>query len=242
MRPFLTTRWEHLVFLNYHCPPDLLRSAVPDGTSLDDWQGQTYVSLVGFLFRDTRVRGVGVPCHRTFEEVNLRFYVRRSTPGGEPRRAVVFIRELVPRRAIAAVARRLYNEPYLALPMSNANDVEAPAGGLVAYFWFHRGEKYSLMATVHGPPAEPSPGSQAAFITEHFWGYTRQRDGGTLEYRVDHPRWPVWTPSSWSLDGPMDLLYGRDFAEVLGRPPASVFVAEGSLVSVYPGVRLTGAG
>jgi len=242
MRPFLTARWEHLVFLNYHCPPDLLRSAVPEGTSLDTWRGQTFVSLVGFLFRDTLVRGIGVPCHRTFEEVNLRFYVRRSVPGGETRRAVVFIRELVPRRAIAAVARRLYNEPYLAVPMSNANDVEPPAGGLVAYFWFHQGRKYSLTANVAGAPAELPPDSQASFITEHYWGYTRQRGGGTLEYRVDHPRWPVWTPTAWSLEGPIDLLYGKAFAEVMGQPPASAFVAEGSAVRVFAGQRLRGRG
>jgi hypothetical protein len=237
-RPFLTARWEHLVFLNYLCPPRLLDPLVPEGTTLDGWQGHVFVSLVGFLFRDTRVRGIGVPCHRTFEEVNLRFYVHRQTPDGEVRRAVVFIRELVPRRAIAAVARRLYNEPYIALPMSNANDVEPPAGGLVAYFWFYEGQRFSLTATVQGPPSMTPPDSQAAFITEHYWGYTRQRDGSTLEYRVDHPRWPLWVPTSWSLEGPLDRLYGREFAEVLASPPASAFVAEGSAVSVYGGVRL----
>ncbi len=238
-KPFLTARWEHLVFLNYHCPARLLDPLVPEGTSLDAWQGQVLVSLVGFLFRDTRIRGIAVPCHRTFEEVNLRFYVRRRTPAGEVRRAVVFIRELVPRRAIAAVARRFYNEPYIALPMSNATDVEPPAGGLIAYFWFHQGQRYSLTATVRGPPSPTPPDSQATFITEHYWGYTRQRDGRTLEYRVDHPGWALWTPASWCLDGPMESLYGREFAEVLAGPPASAFVAEGSAVSVFAGVRLS---
>lgn len=238
-RPFLTARWEHLLFLNYQCPARLLDPLVPAGTTLDGWEGQVFVSLVGLLFRDTRIRGIGVPCHRTFEEVNLRFYVRRETPAGEVRRAVVFIRELVPRRAIAAIARRFYNEPYIALPMSNATDVEPPAGGLVAYFWFYQGQRYSITATVQGAPSVVPPDSQAAFITEHYWGYTRQPDGRTLEYRVDHPRWPLWTPTSWSVDGPMDRLYGRDLAEALAGPPASVFVAEGSAVSVFPGKHLS---
>jgi hypothetical protein len=238
-RPFLTARWEHLVFLNYHCPATLLDPLVPEGTSLDMWEGQVFVSLVGFLFRDTRIRGIAVPCHRTFEEVNLRFYVRHRTAAGEVRRAVVFVRELVPRRAIAAVARRFYNEPYIALPMSNATDVESPGGGLIAYFWFYQGQRYALTATVQGPPSPSPPESQAAFITEHYWGYTRQRDGHTLEYRVDHPGWALWTPASWSLDGPMEPLYGREFAEVLSGPPASAFVAEGSAVSVFAGVKLS---
>jgi len=237
-RPFLTARWEYLVFLNYPCPPALLEPLVPRGTELDSWQGQTFVSLVGLHFRDTLVRGIGFPCHRTFEEVNLRFYVRRTDPSGETRKAVVFIRELVPRRAIAAVARRFYNEPYLALPMSNANDIEFPVGGLVAYFWSIEQKKFSLIARIAGEPAEPAPGTQASFITEHYWGYTRQPDGGTLEYRVEHPRWPVWTPLSFHLEGPMELVFGEAFAEILRRPPASVFVAPGSNVSVFPGRRL----
>ena len=114
--PFLTARWEHLVLLNYVCPAALLEPLVPAGTTLDRWEGEALVSLVGFLFSDTRLLGVPVPFHRTFEEVNLRFYVRGPAP--DFRRAVVFIRELVPRWAIAAVARGIYNEPYLSVPMS----------------------------------------------------------------------------------------------------------------------------
>lgn len=101
---------------NYAVEPSLLEAYVPRGTELDEWNGTTYVSLVGFLFVNTRVLGIAVPGHRTFEEVNLRIYVRRRV-GGELRRAVTFIREIVPRRAIAMVARAAYNEPYVALPM-----------------------------------------------------------------------------------------------------------------------------
>lgn len=237
-RPFLTARWEHLVFLNYPCPPSLLQPFVPAGTTLDSWAGTTYISLVGFLFHDTRVRGLGIPCHRTFEEVNLRFYVQRTTPDGELRRAVVFLRELVPRRAIAAVARRFYNEPYIAVPMSNAVDVESASAGLVAYFWSFNRKPYGISAKVSGLPQETAAGSQAEFITEHYWGYTRQVDGTTLEYKVEHPRWPVWTPSEWVLDGPMAELYGPEFGSIIDKGPASVFIAPGSEVSVSIGQRL----
>src|SRR6188768_2836321 len=136
-RPFLTARWEDLVLVNYRCPRELLAPLVPRGTVLDPWQGDTLVSLVGFLFRNTRVLGLRIPFHHTFEEVNLRFYVRRTTPSGEARRAVVFVRELVPRIAIATLARWTYNEPYLAVPMEHRSTLSDAEGGAVEYSWLH---------------------------------------------------------------------------------------------------------
>jgi len=233
--PFLTARWENLVLLNYVCPPALLEPLVPAGTELDRWEGQTLVSLVGFLFSDTRLLGVPVPFHRTFEEVNLRFYVRRSAP--EPRRAVVFIRELVPRWAIAAVARSVYNEPYVALPMRHRWSL-TPDGGEVSYGWTHFGADFEMGAPVRGPAMPLARGSEAEFITEHYWGYTRQRDGGTLEYHVEHPPWHVWNAADSWFRGPAAALYGPDFGAVLAGTPRSAFVAVGSPVAVHHGRRL----
>jgi uncharacterized protein len=234
--PFLTARWENLVLLNYSCPPALLEPLVPRGTELDTWEGRTLVSLVGFLFSDTRLLGVPVPFHRTFEEVNFRFYVRRPDP--DHRRAVVFIRELVPRRAIAAVARWVYNEPYLALAMRHRSSLTSDEGGVVRYGWSHEGTEFGIGARVSGPAASLTAGSEAEFITEHFWGYTRQRDGGTLEYQVEHPRWRVWTAvESWFL-GSAVAIYGPAFGALLAAPPTSAFVAVGSAVIVHHGRRL----
>lgn len=237
-RPFLTARWEDLVLVNWECPRKLLDPLVPTGTELDLWDGKPRMSLVGFMFRDTRVMGIPFPGHRTFEEVNLRFYVRRTTPEGELRRAVVFVRELVPRRIIATVARVAYNEPYLAVPMSHEGDLDAARGGTVGYSWTDRGGEFSMSATSTGPAGESSAGSEAEFITEHYWGYTRQRDGGTLEYRVDHPRWRVWTSPAASCEGRFRSLYGDSFGSVMEGAPRSSFVAPGSEVAVYRGRRL----
>jgi uncharacterized protein len=237
-RPFLTARWESLVLLNYSCRREWLEPLVPAGTELDSWHGETLVSLVGFLFTDTRLLGVPVPFHRTFEEVNLRFYVRRRGPDGVMRRAVVFIRELVPRRAIAWTARWTYNEPYLAVPMSHHIAPTAETGGEVEYAWRHRGVAFRLHATVEGPARPLAPGSEAEFITEHYWGYTRQRDGGTIEYEVAHPSWRVWTAPTATFTGDATKLYGAGFAALLRQPPQSAFVAVGSAVEVYPGQRI----
>jgi uncharacterized protein YqjF (DUF2071 family) len=237
-RPFLTARWEDLVLLNWDCPRELLDPLVPAGTELDDWQGRHLVSLVGFMFRRTRVLGIAVPGHVTFAEVNLRFYVRRVVDG-EIRRAVVFIRELVPRRAIAAVARRLYNEPYLAVPMSSTIALDSRTGGHVEYRWGHAGRTYRLSATASGAAMALARDSEAEYVTEHYWGYTRQRDGGTLEYRVDHPPWRVWAAAGPSFEGPAESLYGPGFARVLAGQPRSAHIAVGSAVAVYRGRRIT---
>ena len=233
-KPFLTARWEHLVLLNFECPPILLEPWVPAGTSLDSREGATLVSLVAFMFRDTRVRGIAVPGHRTFEEVNLRFYVRRETPAGR-RRGVVFIRELVPRRAIAALVRRLYNEPYRTASMTHRIDVDAERGGVVEYGWRFRGATFAAVVEAAGPPRESVEGSEAEFVTENYWGYTRQRDGSTIEYRVDHARWRMWTVGAPRLAGPWPSLYGAALGGVIERGPRSSFLALGSRVAVHPG-------
>jgi hypothetical protein len=162
-------------------------------------------------------------------------------PDGTARRGVVFIRELVPRRAIALVARVVYNEPYLALPMSSRVSLDPATGGEVEYAWRHQGVAFALGAVVSGPAAMLEAGSDAEFITEHYWGYTRQRDGGTLEYEVTHPRWDVWTATHSRFDGPATTLYGAAFGEVLAAPPRSCFVAVGSDVAVHAGRRLEDA-
>lgn len=237
--PFLTARWEDLVLLNYSCPRGLLDPLVPRGTELDTWNGEVLVSLVGFLFADTRVLGLPVPFHRTFEEVNLRFYVRRTTPSGELRRAVVFVRELVPKRAIAATARWIYNEPYLAVPMAHHSVLDARAGGRVEYRWRYRESQFLMSADLAGTASIPPAGSEAEFITEHYWGYTRQRNGDTLEYQVEHPQWPVWMATATCFSGSAAALYGSDFGEILLRPPTSAFAAKGSPVVVHRGVPLS---
>jgi uncharacterized protein YqjF (DUF2071 family) len=240
---FLTAEWRWLAMLNYEVDPVILKPRVPRGTELDGWQGRTFVSMVGFRFLDTRVRGWAIPFHRNFEEVNLRFYVRRLGDDGW-RRGVVFVRELVPRWAIATLARLVYGENYLALPMRHRLDLpqgEASIRGLVEYGWQHKGRWNALSARISGAARPPIPGSQEEFITEHYWGYASQRDGGTVEYRVEHPPWPVWRSSDCALDCDVAALYGPEFAPSLSGAPASAFVAVGSPVFVRRGLPLEAA-
>ena len=226
--------------LNWQVSPALLEAFVPSGTELDDWRGRTYVSVVGFLFLNTRLLGIPIPFHRDFEELNLRFYVRRAA-GAEVRRAVTFIKELVPRHAIAGVARLAYNEPYEAVPMRHRIEHANPDSGSpssVEYSWRYGGRWNRLSVEPRGHAAPIESGSEEEFIAEHYWGYTRQRDGGTVEYQVQHPRWRIWQVTNPVLDGDVAALYGEEFGRILRQPPDSAFLAEGSEISVFAPRRL----
>jgi len=229
---FLTAEWRQLAMLNYEADAKILAPLVPAGTELDFWNGKAFVSVVGFLFQNTRVLGIPIPFHRNFEEVNLRFYVRRKADDGW-RRAVVFIKELVPRFAIAFTARAFYNEPYLALPMAHQIEINS-----AAYFWKFKGKENFLKVAVQGEAQPLREGSEQEFITEHYWGYTAQRDSSTLEYRVEHPRWRVWNAQTAKLHCDVAGLYGEQFCHALNQPPSSAFLAEGSEVKVHKGVKI----
>jgi uncharacterized protein len=237
---FLTAEWRYLAMLNYEVPPDLLSPFVPAGTELDCWNGKNFVSLVGFRFLNTKLFGfLPIPLHANFEEVNLRFYVKR-TVGGEVRRGVVFVQEIVPRRAIAFVARRFYNEKYVALPMVHEIQLDGDNAEKmkVAYRWRIDGTWNGISLESEGNSELPVEGSVEQFITHHHWGFTAQPDGSTLQYRVTHPSWKVWQARNATFDGDMRDLYGEELATVLHGVPSSAFLAQGSEVSVKRGEKL----
>ncbi|MDE2702131.1 MAG: DUF2071 domain-containing protein [Chloroflexota bacterium] len=231
-RPFLTAEWRDLAIVNFEVDPEMLERFVPNGTELSLWRDRCFVSLVAFRFLNTRLLGVPVPFHRDFEEMNLRFYVSR-TVGDELRRGVVFIKEIVPKRAVTLVARAVYNENYHTVRMRH--EVRS---GFARYEW-RAGRRWSNLAVqASGPARIPDVDSETSFVAEHHWGYVIQRDGATVEYRVERPRWRVAPASvvSWQVDA--RSMYGDVFAASLDRDPASVFLAEGSAVSVGRSRRL----
>ena len=239
-RIFLTAEWRNLAMLNYEVDAGLLLPFVPAGTELDRWNGKVFVSLVGFRFLRTRIFGLPIPFHVNFDEVNLRFYVHRRE-GDEVRRGVVFLREIVPRRAIALVARTFYNENYIALPMVHETRSTDDNGLAVAYRWRTEAGWSGIRLETQGKSELANDGSHEQFITEHYWGYAAQPDGGCVEYRVTHPAWRVWTARRANFEGDVEELYGKEFAAVLRGKQASALLADGSEVTVIRGQRL-GAG
>ena len=237
---FLTTEWRHLAMLNYEIDPAVLEPYLPAGTELDTWNGTHYISVVGLLFLNTRLYGIPVPFHRDFEEINLRFYVRREE-AGEVKRGVVFIKEIVPKPAITMVARAFYNEKYVTMPTSHSIDKDKDASRMsVAYRWKQPNFTHGLDVSAEGSPFLLLDETEEEFIAEHYWGYAAQRDGGTLEYEVEHPRWRVWRIRDAKLSCDVEMLYGPRFAEHISAVPASALLAEGSPVIVRKGTRIPG--
>jgi hypothetical protein len=237
MSTFLTAAWRKLIMAQYEVAPATLAPWLPSGTELDLYRGRCYVSLVGFLFDRVRVLGLPIPFHTRFEEVNLRFYIARTEPDGTRRRGVVFIREFVPRAAITLIANSLYEEPYATLPMRHSI-ASKPDGLKVSYSWLCSKTWYSLAVEADSTRQPIEPGSEAEFITEHYWGYTKRSCGNTSEYGVQHPRWQVYPVRNFAIQADFAALYGPVFASLNGQPPASILIAEGSEVTVSTGTRL----
>jgi uncharacterized protein len=236
-RVFLSAEWRDLVMLNYEVDPTILKDYVPRGTVLDSFEGKTYASLVGFQFRHTRLFGsIAVPFHGDFDEINLRFHVRRNA-GNEDRRGVVFIAEIVPRWAVAKIARLAYGENYVCLPMRHRVDMHE-ANKTAEYEWQLNGAWCKLYARSSAAPALAQERSLEQFITEHYWGYSAQRNGDAVEYHVAHAPWNVWTSTDAAFEGDASGLYGSEFGKVLRRQPDSAFIADGSPVTVSTGKKI----
>ena len=217
---------------NYEVAPELLEDRLPRGTSLDYHEGKLFVSLVGFMFLDTRVLGVPVPFHINFEEVNLRFYVKRET-ASETRRGVCFVKEIVPRYAIATVARVLYGEPYECWRMTHTKTERE-----VGYGWQKNGSVNNLTVEIDQDLGVPAPDSHGEFIIEHYWGYTKRGDARCDEYKVEHPKWELFSVKNERINVDFGTTYGEKFAFLNDEKPFSILLAKGSEIAVYKGEKL----
>ncbi|RYY37762.1 MAG: DUF2071 domain-containing protein [Sphingobacteriaceae bacterium] len=234
---FLTAKWQNLVMLNFEVNPEILLPYLPAATELDLWQGKTLVSMVGFMFNDTRVLGVKWPGHVNFEEVNLRFYVRHFNRT-EWKRGTVFVSELVPKHMIPFIANTLYKEHYRRLPMRHSvTNIDGQHSSYL-YKWKLNGKWNKLGATVNNNFVPMVAGSAEEFILEHYWGYNRLTDVNSMEYQVEHVPWRIGTVTDFVFEADVEKLYGKTFVPYLTVKPYSAFFAEGSEINVRAATRL----
>ena len=231
---FLTAEWRKLMMVNYVVDPQTLKKYVPGKTELDTWNGQCFISLVAFMFINTKVKGCRIPFHGDFEEVNLRFYVRYKD-GHQWKRGVVFIREFVPLPMVTVVANTLYQERYRTIPMkhkwtSDFNRIH------VEYKW-KRKEWHSVSVECSNQPTPIVPESEMEFITQHFWGYS-QKQGYTSEYRVDHEPWHAYEMRENAIHVNYAECYGSEFGFIDALSPHSIYLAEGSPITVFRDRRI----
>lgn len=231
---FLTAEWRKLALAQYAVDKEILSKYLPPHTELDDWQGKYYVSLVGFMFVDVKLRGFNIPFHTTFEEVNLRFYVKFKD-GEVWKRGVVFIKEIVPKPAITFVANTIYKENYQTLPMKHIW-IEQEHQLEVDYQW-KNGDWHNFSVTAAPMAEEILIDSEEEFITEHYWGYTKIGTNKTSEYGVEHPRWKAYPIKDYKINVDFGINYGNDFAFLNNAKPDSVMLAEGSEIKVLKGKK-----
>jgi len=237
---FLTAEWRKLIMANYVVAEEILQPYLPVGTELDRYDGRCYVSLVGFLFQNTRLRSIPIPFHRTFEEVNLRFYVQHTKSTGERRRGVVFISEFVPRFALSLIANAMYGENYATVPLRHHWEQNGEQRS-VSYQWKQRSRWNGLQVTAAVLPQPIEANSAEEFFTEHCWGYTK-RGTRTSEYEVVHPRWMMYPVLQHSIDVDFSARYGSEFASLVERKPESLLLVEGSEIEVRAGERIAASG
>ena len=227
---FLTAKWKNLALINYEINPTILKKYLPIGTELDDYKGKYYVSLVGFLFQNTKLLGWKIPFHSNFEEVNLRFYVKRFE-NNEWKRGVVFIKEIVPKHALTFVANTIYKEHYQTLPMKHSILSSQEESELV-YQWKSGNKWNSIEITAKNELLPIEENTEADFICEHYFGYTKYSTNKTFEYEVKHPGWEQYEVIATKIDVDFRNNYGSDFAHLKDLKPTSVILAKGSKVSV----------
>ncbi|MGB5556189.1 MAG: DUF2071 domain-containing protein [Flavobacteriaceae bacterium] len=227
---FLKAAWRKLAIANYVIPPRVLSNYIPSGTELDLWEGKCFVSLVGFMFLNTKLVGVKIPFHTNFEEVNLRFYVKRFE-NGTWKRGVVFIKEIVPKPGLTFVANLMYNEHYETLPMRH-DWTENNNNRTVAYHWKKKGHWHFIKLIANLESSEIPEKSETEFITEHYWGYAKVNEKITNEYEVTHPKWCQYEVVHSEIKVDFGMVYGPDFEFLNTMRPDSVMLAEGSEITV----------
>ena len=217
---------------NYTIDPQILIPYLPAKTELDLFEGKCFVSLIGFMFLDTKLKRFPIPFHQNFEEVNLRFYVRHKE-GNAWKRGTVFIKEIVPKFMISLIANTLYGEHYETRQMAHFWKIDKDKME-VEYAW-KAGDWHTIKIETETELQEIKPDSESEFITEHYWGYTKLSETNTSEYGVEHPRWRVYNTLTYNIDCNFEKNYGPDFSFLNHQKPNSVFLVEGSEILVRHG-------
>jgi uncharacterized protein YqjF (DUF2071 family) len=231
MALFLKANWEHIIMANYEIDAQLLIPFLPKGVELDFYHEKCYISLVGFMFKNTKLFNVPIPLFGNFEEINLRFYVKRLEDNGNIKRGVVFINETIPYPIVAWIANKLYNEHYTVVPTKHEILVDKPLKK-VKFDWLLNNKWNSIAVTASTTSKQMTAHSLERFIYEHYFGYTTTVDNSTEEYKLQHPSWKVSEVLDYQIDCDFDAMYGKPFSVLNQTKPQAVFIADGSAVGI----------
>jgi uncharacterized protein len=231
MAIFLKANWENIIMANYVINPKILVPFLPKGVELDFFNDKCYISLVGFMFKNIKLFNIPIPFFGSFEEINLRFYVKRIDENGLTRRGVVFINETIPYPIVAWMANKLYNEQYTVVPTKH-NIVEDKFFKIVEFEWLLNQKWNSIKVQATVASKEMEKNSLERFIYEHYFGYTKISESETEEYKLQHPSWKVSQVTDYAIDCNFEAMYSKSFSVLNEIKPEAVFIADGSAVAI----------
>lgn len=194
--------WEYLTFLHWSYPPSVVQALVPDGLTVQDWEGRTWVGITPFQL--ARVRGpfkVPIPGWGAFPELNVRAYVRTD----DGRDGIWFLGMVVPPLSFVVAARSL-GLPYQHSAATMTIDdplweyrfgTPHPFRSLAQDNWFR------ASVTVGEPLAE----SDRTLLVDSIpgrWTAFHRRAGQLWGTPVHHEPWPLRTATATGqLTGPL---------------------------------------
>jgi uncharacterized protein len=230
MKTLLTAHWTNLVTATFETDKHFLQKYLPAKTELNDWNARYFMSIVAFLFEKPRLLGIPSPFYNSFEEINLRFYVRRKL-NNEWRKGVVFIKEIAPYYIPAQTAKWLYRENFISVPMKhefiNSNKLMYRSYACkISKEWNYLNMESACIHT------ETGLGDVENFIRDHYWAYTRKGSNKTLEFQIEHPPWKIFPAIKFDMHLDTGTIYGEQFKDYFAEKPVDAFLMDGSYTKV----------
>lgn len=193
-RPVLLDQfWADLTFLHWPVDPNAVAHLFPAGTRPDVFaDGLTYVGLVPFVMRQTRVgTALPLPYFGAFAETNVRLY----SVDDDGRHGVVFRSLETQRLAVVPVTRIGLGVPYDWSKMRVTRSAESITYAS-ARRWPRRG-LFSRITVRVGASVQPTP--LEVWLTAR-WGAHTRKAGRTWWFPNEHGTWPLCAAEVLELD------------------------------------------
>ncbi|MDC0257422.1 DUF2071 domain-containing protein [Crocinitomicaceae bacterium] len=220
-----------MISANYVVDPEFIKKYIPKGTELELFEGKCYVSLVAFLYSNTKLMKVPVPFHRKFEEINLRLYVKRKIGENEWRSEVAFPKLFFPKRAVSIVANTIYKEKYETRRMNHSWSEDSEY--LHTRYGIKKGDWHNINV-VTNKQAEPiAPNTPEHLFSKHYWGTAQINNEKCTVYEVDRSEWNIYKTVDSDISFDFASVFGSDFHALTNLEPESVQLFDGSPVTVY---------
>jgi hypothetical protein len=237
MSVFLKATWQNLIQLVYTAPIDEVQTLLPEGLTPEIFDGKAHIILSALEFRQTRVKGLKIPFHVHFPEINLRIPVRKQGVTG-----VYFLRQYVPKHCIAVVAKRIYHEAYEAYPMEflvqHVPDADEGTSIMECHCKLWKKEDtldiqvYAVEPENYIPVDENHPPEPAVGDADFITGFGTNDKQEIIEYRIEHRKQEFFEVREWSIRGDLTKIFDDCIPKGISEMPIHVSFSHGQAVKI----------